>query len=96
MKNPDKTERELWVMNYIRTKSPCGVDILNSDFVDAYIAAFNAPHRFCCWGAFKCRELGKILSGLHRRHYLKRGTIGLGLNWQPGFPRWVYAYWLNE
>ena len=81
--------KERWVLKHI---PKVGVDILNADWVDAYIESFNAPHRICNWGANKCPQLGKLLSQMYKKNILNRGVIALGRAWQPGFPKWVYTY----
>ncbi|KKN66070.1 hypothetical protein LCGC14_0475480 [marine sediment metagenome] len=83
------TVKERWVL---KNMPKCGVDILNSDFVDLYIAAFNPVYRLTNWGAYKCPQLGKLLSQMFKKNILERGTISLGINWEPGFPKWVYSY----
>lgn len=68
------------------------VDVLNSDFVDAYITAVHAKFKPTNWGAHKCPQLGLDLSSMARFSALKRSRIGLSVNWQPGFPKWVWTY----
>lgn len=67
-------------------------DVMNSDFVDRYVAAFGMAHKVCCWGANVCPQLGKDLAQMAKCSALKRWRVGLGSNWQPGFPRWVWGY----
>lgn len=87
----DKSE---WIIDYLkRSKEP--VDVLNADFVDAYIEKFNAKYKLQMYGAHKCPELGKLLSDMHNKQLLIRSVIGLsGL--PTGFPKWVYTYELNQ
>lgn len=69
-----------------------GVDILNSDFVDTYIAATKVRFKPTNWGAFKCPTLSADLLAMYRSGRLKRHRAGLAGNWQPGFPKWVWSY----
>lgn len=86
-----RDNRYSWIMAYIDKKG--STDILNREFVDAYIAATNADHEKTCWGAYHCTILGRDLSRMARCGALKRARIGLGGgSWQPGFPKWVWAY----
>ena len=82
-----------WLLKNIPS---AGVDVLCQDFVDKFIKECNVPFKETNWGAHKCPELGRMLVKLYREGFLDRGIIGLGANWQPGFPKWVYVYSLNE
>ncbi len=89
--------RELWILKQIYENYQHGVDILNYEFVDDFLTAFpKLKWEAKNWGAHSCPSLGRILKKLYDRNLLKRGTIGLGINWQPGFPRWVWTYALTE
>lgn len=81
-----------WVLHYIREKSPHGVDIFNSDFVDAYIANCK-PKKVSTqlFGANKVPELGRLLSEMYYSNMLNRSIIGL-TGCYSGFPKWCYVY----
>lgn len=86
-----------WIKSWIEQYQPGtnGVDILNADFVDGYIKKFSPAHRGANWGAKKCPEISRVLSNCLRNGWFKyRSRIGLGKNWQVGFPKWVYAYFI--
>ena len=90
-----KTDNEKieFIKDYIKKR--LSVDILDADFVDAFIEKFNAPHRITIFGANKCPSLGKLLAEMSKNKILKRFPCGLSKpNWQPGFPKWVYSYQL--
>lgn len=82
--------RYQWLMAWIQKNG--STDVLNSDFVNDYIEATHAKHKPTCWGAYKCPMLGRDLAHMAKCSALKRGRLGLGTNWQPGFPRWVWVY----
>jgi len=86
------SERHAWILRYIAEVEPHGVDVLNSAFVDAYVEATGANVRIMLWGANKCAQLGRDLTTMFHSRQLKRGRVGLGGNWQPGFPKWVWSY----
>ena len=86
-------EKERWIIDNVPA---WGTDILNSDFVQSFLNAFSPPFRETNWGARKCPSLGRLLSRMYKKGILTRGIIGLGLNWQPGFPRWVYVYQVSK
>jgi hypothetical protein len=48
------------------------------------------------WGADHCPQLGRDLTRLYKARKLTRFRIGLGQNWQPGFPKWVWSYQLPQ
>jgi hypothetical protein len=89
---------EAFILYYLEKHSfGGGVDILDSDFVDAFAIATQCKVKATCFGAFKCDYLGRTLSRMYKDKQLKRGRIGLsGGSWYPGFPKWVYVYWLKE
>ncbi|APQ14717.1 hypothetical protein BJP27_24405 (plasmid) [Pseudomonas oryzihabitans] len=67
------------------------VDVLNSDFVTAYIEATGAPFVSQAFGADTCRQLGRDLSSMCKSGVLVRGRVGLVEHYQ-GMPNWVYVY----
>lgn len=71
------------------------VDVLNSDFIDGFVSKVGCAVTVMPWGANKCPYASKILSKLKSMGILKRETISLGANWQPGFPKWIYTYSKN-
>jgi hypothetical protein len=90
---PKLQARYDWIKARIAEEIGGHVDILNSDFVDDYIAKFDAGYRPVNWGAHHCPQLGRDLSAMYNLGMLKRSRIGLTDGaWQPGFPKWVYTY----
>lgn len=80
-----------WLLKEVRERR--FVDVLDAEFVDAYIDEFKPTHRVTCWGANKCRQLGADLAEMAAIGYLARSRAGLsGGSWQPGFPKWVWCY----
>jgi len=79
-----------WLMEYMQNNGP--VDILNADFVEAYLAWTEARAIDTNWGARKCPTLSRDLRYLWAIGRARRGRVGLGFNWQPGFPKWVWSY----
>lgn len=86
------SQRREWITEYI-AKNGAGysVDILNSDFVSAYIEATGALFVPQVFGADTCRQLGRDLSCMFRSGSLVRGRVGLIEHYQ-GMPNWVYVY----
>ncbi len=88
-------QKEKWILKYIENQPSKSVDMLNIDFVDAYINKFNPPYRCTLYGANKCSELSRRLSTMYKKGLLSRisvGIRGLGID----FPKWVYLYRLVE
>lgn len=83
-------EKEEWVLSYIGKYGP--VDVLNTDFVDAYAAEFRPRVATQLYGANKCPELGRLLSRMYSGNVLKRFATGIPGLCGMGFPRWVYVY----
>lgn len=86
-------ERQAWLLRAIAAEQY--VDVLNAPFVDAYVRATGAKVQLMTWGANRCRTLASDLARMHDRGWLKKTRVGLGGNWQPGFPRWVNSYSLS-
>lgn len=84
------SDKEQWILNYIRVHD--AVDMLNSEFVDAYIDKFNPKVSYTNFGANKVTELSRILSSLYKTGLLKRSAVGLSGLCGIGFPKWVYVY----
>lgn len=85
-----KKIRFRWIMGQVERWR--FVDILNSDFVEEYLAQFKPTFQPMTIGAHKCPLLSRDLAEMASFGFLKRGTISLGYNWQPGFPKWVRCY----
>lgn len=89
-------ERRTWILEYLRLNASPAVDVLDSDFVDAYIEATGVSFTPTSIGAHRCSALGSDLSQLFAEGKLDRYTVSLkGDAWMPGFPRWVYSYELK-
>jgi len=89
-------DRQQWILSYAKTKNAVCLSVLDQTFVDEYLKATGAPFRGCCWGAHKCSTLTHDLSNMAKVGLFERKRVGLGYAWQPGFPRWVWAYDLPE
>jgi hypothetical protein len=79
-----------FIRNWLLNNDGC--DVLDSKFVDEFIAATGSKHEVTLWGANKCKNLSSLLGSMYKQGLLKRWVITLGPNWQPGFPKWVYTY----
>lgn len=90
-----KAERWAWLEARLKAEDS-GVDILDSAFVDDYAAFTGAALKYTLWGANHCPLLSTDLSTMWKCGILNRGRIGLGGNWQPGFPTWVFSYTLRK
>lgn len=87
------SDKIAWVENYMKENSP-HVDILNTEFVDEYIAKFNPKHAIMMYGANKCKEINRVLKAGYDKGVFKRSRVGLFAHLS-GFPNWVYVYSLN-
>lgn len=86
-------DRYDFIINYISSTRPHAIDVLNSEFVDAYIKTTGAKYKPTFFGAFKCAMLGRDLSKMYNQGMLDRSILSLppgSIN--EGFPGWVYVY----
>ncbi|KAF0255663.1 MULTISPECIES: hypothetical protein [Pseudomonas] len=81
--------RHVWIRDWIRQNG--GADVLNSEFVSAYVKATGAPYKAVGFGADRCRQLGRDLSELFQQGQLQRFRISLTEH-HMGMPNWVYVY----
>ncbi|WP_323016431.1 hypothetical protein [Castellaniella sp.] len=87
------SERYAWIEEYLHGKLVGeSVDVLDKHFFDAYIEATGAKCSIMIYGADKCQQLGRDLSGMHKMGRLTRHATGLEGMAGMGFPRWVYVY----
>lgn len=82
--------RRQWLLDRLRA-SPVPLDILDADFVDAFIEATQAPFIPANVGAHRCPTLGRDLAVMYRNGDLCRQPVGVPCG-EWGMPRWVYAY----
>lgn len=69
------------------------VDVLDSDFVVAYVEATNAHAVMKFIGAPYCAQLSRDLGSMFKKGTLKRTPVGLAPgDASMGFPKWVYVY----
>lgn len=87
-------QRQQFILDYLRERAAfysATVDVLDSEFVDAYTATTSAPHDVMPYGANRCKMLGRDLSALHKAGLLDREVNGIFAG-EWGMPRWVYTY----
>lgn len=95
-------KKEQWILNYLKTKVDLKfVDMLDEDFVSAYIDEFNINFETSIMGASKCKELSKLLGVMYKKGLLHRFSHGVksGLNQDYvdfKCPKWVYSYVISE
>lgn len=87
-------ERREWLLRFMSRHGP--VDVMNAGLVDAYAEFTGAKVDIMLWGANKCGLLRADLRRLQHSQIVVRHRIGLGANWQPGFPKWVNSYSLSK
>lgn len=91
------TERFDWIESHLRQlRQGEAVDVLNAEFVDAYLDATNARCFFMPYGAHKCPQLGRDLAAMHKAGKLRRCTSSVNGGRAEGFPTWVYSYRLPK
>lgn len=85
-------QRAEFIKDYLRNDGRGGVNILDSDFVDAYAEATGAKLRYVAYGAHKCAMLSRDLQRMKKEKKLIRHREGLWNMAGMGFPRWVFVY----
>jgi nitroreductase len=83
--------RRQWVSEWLA--SGISADVLSARFHDDYHLAFpKYKRRETFWGAAPVARAIKDLREMEAEGMLIARRIGLGINWQPGFPKWCYSY----
>lgn len=90
MKPKKPADREQFILDHLHGDSHRMADVLDAEFVNAYIEATGAPFTAQNFGASKCSMLGRDLSSLYRKGLVRRERCGVG--GESGFPKWVYVY----
>lgn len=92
MKMKNKEIRYEWILDYIKKTPTQTVNIFDSEFVDAYIAAFKPEYHMNGRYAFRCRQLTKDLKAMYDNYILDRETFGLEADSMVCPPKWIYIY----
>ena len=91
-----KAEKEAFIINWLLTSGFPGIDATMADFHTAFWNKFGGSRKETNWGAKTVNGVSAILKRMESCGMLWRGRVGLGANWQPGFPRWVWGYSLTD
>lgn len=86
-------ERHAFILAALETQ--VAVDVLDRDFVVAYVEATGASATPVAFGAPRCPMLGRDLAALCRAGRLDRFPVGIS-GGEVGFPSWVYSYTLPD
>ena len=84
------SERKAFILEWLKIHA--NVNALDQTFSDAYIKYTGAPFEAKNWGAHWCKTLSNDLRKMFLAGLLIRNRVGLGGNWQPGFPTWCWMY----
>jgi hypothetical protein len=97
MKKANKAERWAWVEDWLRKPDGFSAGCLHQEFHEAYHGRFPGyARRECFWGAQPVAQAMRDLAEMERSGVLEAGTVELGSNWQPGFPRREKVYTLRK
>ena len=91
-----KENKKQWILGYMSQHKDEPVDIVAESFVNAYVNKFN-PKRveWYPYGAPKVPELGRLLAELYKDNKVGRFRHCCE-NWQDGYPKWFYIYYLAD
>lgn len=65
---------------------------VDQEFHEAFRKKFGGMYKATHWGAQPVYAAMKALKEMYKQGLVRRVIAGLGQNWQPGFPKWVYGY----
>jgi Uri superfamily endonuclease len=91
-------EKEEWIIDYLKNKTAFKfIDMLDEDFVEAYIDEFEVKSQNMTLGASKCKELSKLLGSMYKKGLLNRFPHGVRSGYNQDYanfkaPKWVYSY----
>lgn len=88
---PAKKDRLNWLLDWVGASQP-GIDVLDADFVQAYINYSMVSYQFTMLGAHRCKQLTKDLCDLSDARKLWKGSIRVPP--MMGFPSRVNVYHL--
>jgi hypothetical protein len=95
--NMKKRDRLSWLTSWFMVHQELPFDVLNDEFVNAYIEATSADYKIFKYGAPQCKQLGRDLGYMQKQGILTRSIIGLFPgDSSMGFPKWVYVYRLKK
>lgn len=91
-----KEDKKQWILKYMEEHRKEFIDITAENFVFAYADEFK-PNiiEVYPYGAPKIPEIGKLLAELYKENKVSRYRHYCD-NWQDGYPRWFYIYYLKE
>lgn len=82
-----------WIKQYIREHGP--VDVCDTAFHEEFYQRFGGARKETTFGAQPVYKAMRTLKQMSDDGEISRGIIGLGGNWQPGFPKWCYGYYVD-
>ena len=93
----DKTtcEQELFVIEYL--ESHHGTDACDAEFHAEFHERFGGKFEHKNFGAQPVFKAQRLLARMAKNGILERVIVGMSYaQAEPGFPRWVYVYYLNN
>jgi len=89
-----------YLIDYLTYDDPqgLGISVLDTEFHDKVGKEY--PHlkrKAYLWGCMPVPAVMRTLERLYKDYRVLRFSQGVtGGNWQPGFPKWVYTYYMQE
>ena len=86
-------KQEQWIIEWLENNF--SADVCNQEFHDEFWRRFGGARVQKNWGAQPVLKAQRLLERMCRDELLVRSRIGL---WrpEPGLPRWVYVYTLED
>lgn len=91
-----KEDKKQWILGYMLQHKNEPVDVVSENFVNAYVNKFNPKIvEWYPYGTPKVPVLGKLLAELYKENKVGRYRYNCK-NWQDGYPKWFYIYYLAD
>ena len=90
-----KSERQDWIIKWLAQTGNFAADACSQSFHEDYhrkFPGYSKKQKF--WGAEPVAQAQADLRAMAKDGLLESSRVGLGANWQPGFPKWVMGYTL--
>lgn len=89
-----KEDKKQWTLGYMSQHKNEPIDVVTKSFVNAYVSKFSPKIvEWYPYGAPKVPELGRLLAELYKENKAGRYRYYCE-NWQDGYPKWFYIYYL--
>jgi len=83
-----------WILEYLLEYQETSV--VDSVFHERFYSMFKGKRKETNWGCQPVYKAMRLLKEMYDCNLIDRGIIKLDTAWQPGFPKWVYSYYVKN